>query len=132
MHSHATPETFKPGERWLVEGFGESAPLEVTCLEWAPSERFVKLQYGMSEAECWRQPPILIERLPNESEIDKAAEPARTVEDDSFSSHFRAFLFLWPCICDHCQEQKEKIKVSHDFAIKTIENAAQSNDHRID
>ena len=81
----ATPETFKPGERWLVRDFAQKLH-DVTCLEWSPSLLRVRVFWNLERV--WIEASSLsgcelIERLPDESKTNQAAEPARAVEDDS-------------------------------------------------
>ncbi len=129
MNTYATPENFKPGERWLAVSDGWQSlrgPFhEVECLEWSPSGKYVKVRFLTSGIVLWfLDVPYLLERLPDESKADKTAKSARAVEDDSFSRHFKFFTFIWPCICDHCNQQKAKLKASHDRAIETIKQQA--------
>ena len=73
MNNYATPETFKPGERWLVYlfDFGQTCALEVYCLEWSPSKKFVKIEFAQHGTERWEHNPItLVERLPDESSVN--------------------------------------------------------------
>lgn len=88
MNAYATPENFKPGERWLAVSEGWQSlqgPFhEVECIEWSPSGKYVKVRFLTSGIVLWfPDVPYLLERLPDESKVDKTAEPARTVEDDS-------------------------------------------------
>lgn len=86
MNTYATPENFKPGERWLVKDNEFSRELcEVRCLEWSPSGIRCKFEYVNSGSRNWSDTThwYLVERLPDESKVDKTAEPARTVENDS-------------------------------------------------
>ena len=127
MNDYATPDNFKPGERWLVKDNEFSRELcEVRCLEWSPSGIRCKFEYVNSGSKNWSDTThwYLVERLPDESKTNQTAEPARAVEDDSFSRHFKFFNFIWPCICDHCNQQKAKLKASHDQAIETIKQQA--------
>ena len=94
MNAYATPENFKPGERWLIVDSSYQSlrgPFhEVKCLEWSPSGKYVKVQ-SLGGSTMWLlDRPYLLERLPDESKTNQAAEPARAVEDDSFSRHFKA------------------------------------------
>ena len=73
MNNYATPETFKPGERWLVYlfDFGQTCALEVYCLEWSPSKKFVKIEFAQHGTERWEHNPnTLVERLPDESSVN--------------------------------------------------------------
>lgn len=91
----ATPETFKPGERWLCarERFtGQREIFEVQCIEWSESGLYCKIftfywdneegkrlsetRWSAAMTEC-----ELLERLPDEKQSgsDKA-EPARGTE----------------------------------------------------
>lgn len=90
MNNYATPEDFKPGERWLAVSEGWQSlrgPFhEVECIEWSPSGKYVKVRFLTSGIVLWF-PDVdvlyLLERLPDESKTNQAPEPARTVEDDS-------------------------------------------------
>ena len=94
----ATPETFKPGERWLQAGF--CGPIEVVCVEWAPSGKWVKiLTVSVGKAD-WVIAEVtelyaggerrlntieLLERLPDEKQSgSNQAEPARGTEAAGF------------------------------------------------
>jgi len=99
MNTYATPESFKPGERWLVYlfDFGQTRTIEIYCLEWSPSKKFVKIEFAQRGTERWEHNPItLVERLPNESSDDKTTATAGAVEDDSPN-----------CNCILCQVRSE-------------------------
>ncbi len=88
MNSYATPDNFKPGERWLAvseEWQLMRGPFhDVKCLEWSPTKKYVKVQFLTSGIISWLFDTFyLLERLPDESKTNQAAEPARAVEDDS-------------------------------------------------
>ena len=141
MNTYATLDNFKPGERWLAVSEGWQSlqgPFhEVECIEWSPSGKYVKVRFLTSGIVLWfPDVPYLLERLPDEGKTNQAAKPARTTQDDSFSRHFKFFNFIWPCICDHCNQQKAKLKASHDQAIETIKQQAAQKEiaasHKLD
>ena len=54
MNDYATPDNFKPGERWLVKDNEFSRELcEVRCLEWSPSGIRCKFEYVNSGSKNW-------------------------------------------------------------------------------
>ncbi len=104
MNSYATPDNFKPGERWLVKDNEFSRELcEVRCLEWSPSGIRCKFEYVNSGSKNWSDTThwYLVERLPDESKTNQAAEPARAVEDDS------AFRVVF-CDCILCKTVRKE------------------------
>ena len=137
-HQYTTPETFKPGERWLVElsKLG-STLLEVRVLEWSESRLYVKLKNPESRLAYWEDSADInpIERLPDESNDDKTAKPAGTVEGDSGQFNYcikcgkplKASAITFACsIC----EQEIKEFIAYEAAQKAeatqAESAAQS------
>ncbi len=95
----ATPETFKPGERWLCarERFtGQREIFEVQCIEWSESGLYCKIftfywdneegkqlsetRWSAAMTEC-----ELLERLPDEKQSgSNQAKPARGTEAAGF------------------------------------------------
>ena len=140
MNSYANPNNLKPGERWIVCASSYQSLcgpwFEIQCLEWSPFGGYVKIRHTSGNTEWTRDMPFLLERLPDESNDNQAAKSAGTVEGDSFSRHFKFFNFIWPCICDHCNQQKAKLKASHDQAIETIKQQAAQKEiaasHKLD
>ena len=65
---NVTPETFKPGERWLIQNYRNV--IEVVCIEWSPSGKWVKYRAGLAALDSWIWTDgriELVERLPDES-----------------------------------------------------------------
>lgn len=77
----ATPETFKPGERWLMRDVKLTLH-DMTCLEWSPTLCFVRVFWNLERV--WVGAHSLsslemVERLPDESGNHKT-ESARGTE----------------------------------------------------
>lgn len=79
---NATPENFKPGERWLAAMglYTRPSPVEIVCLEWSRSGQYVKVKRVQSGTVNWEMKPFkLLERLPDESGNNQTGQ-ARRVE----------------------------------------------------
>lgn len=129
---NATPETFKPGERWLSRKYGSLA--EIVCVEWSPSGKAVLFYFpnsGGDSVRIWREPEelgCLLERLPDVESGNYQTGQARGVEEAGASIVFS----LWPCICAHCCDTKAQIKEAikihqrHEAAAQKIKAHAES------
>lgn len=58
---NATPETFKPGQRWLMAGFNGMA-IEVVCVEWAHSGEWVKVLIVSNDKADWIRATELVDQ----------------------------------------------------------------------
>lgn len=79
---NATPENFKPGERWLLRYASDYALYESVCVEWSPSGDFVKVKHPQvlttgGVFTQWRGARVgarsvieLLERLPDVESMD--------------------------------------------------------------
>lgn len=112
---NATPENFKPGERWLFSFCNKL--LEVICIEWSPSGTGVKICYPGTPilAKCydgqWLTPDDLgelHERLPDVESGNHKTESPRRLETDSIISFAKLFVVNWGCQCRHCKVVKAK------------------------
>ena len=140
MNDYATPETFKPGERWLVSLTGTDV-VEAYCLEWSPTNLFCKCKFpSFEEGEQvqWLRFVSnieLLERLPDESSVNQAAATAGSVEGNSAK----------PCEREDCRRIRQELtqRIIHEaaqeipegktFTVATqAEIAAQSDDHGTD
>lgn len=137
---HATPLFFRPGERWLISYFivhNKSILMEARCLERSPSRTRVKIEPIAPNAQpYWTDGQFyLLERLPDESNDDKAAATAGTVEGDSAK----------PCEREDCRrirqeltqriirEAAQEIPEGKTFTVATqAESAAQSEHNGTD
>lgn len=104
---NATPENFKPGERWLVWRYSyqtlREPPLEMTCIEWAQSGKFVKVMHGISKGVEWlKDRPFLGERLPDVESGNNQTGQASGVEVVGYKQ--------WICDCTHCTRIKAEIE----------------------
>ncbi len=107
---NATPETFKPGERWLMRDVVRALH-DLTCLEWSPTLCFVRVFWNLERV--WMEAHSLsslemVERLPDVESGNHKTEPARRLETDSLIRFARLLIVNWPCRCDHCKVQKAK------------------------
>lgn len=115
----ATPENFKPGERWLcaLDRYGSIQVREVECLRWSESSTYVKVRYFFWDSESGKrlaevswisEMPELLERLPDVESGNNQTGQASGVETDSLIRFARLLIVNWPCRCDHCKVQKAK------------------------
>lgn len=86
---NATPETFKPGERWLI--WHHRTGLEVICLEWSPSGKWVKYRSLVAAPDSWiwtDEKLELLERVPlPENTAERLARALKRFEDGEGGNH---------------------------------------------
>lgn len=130
---NATPENFKPGERWLVwrQSYQtlREPPLEMTCIEWAQSGKFIKVMHGISKGVEWlKDRPFLGERLPDVESGNNQTGQASGVEATGgvvAYSHGKLILSLPPAFCEEIEallenwrkEQFAKIEPGRTFSV---------------
>lgn len=113
---NATPENFKPGERWLMAG--SPFAIEVVCVEWSPSSEWVKMLIVSSDKAGWFRATELIEQSNTltggrnlyQTPTIKLLERLPDVESGNYKTESESRLEAagreWPCTCDHCAKIK--------------------------
>lgn len=124
---NATPENFKPGERWLIAQYSNIA--EVQCLEWSQSGLFVKVQYARGGTPLWLSETLkLLERLPDvESGNNQTGQTGGVEAAGGVVAYSRGKLILSlpPAFCEEIEamleiwrkEQFAKIEPGRTFSV---------------